>query len=331
MNLANIKTFASSRTGLWTGAALVGATATAAWVQRRARRAERAHPPEGRLLNIDGVRLHAVERGEGSPVVLIHGNAVTHRDFAASGLIDRLARTHRVIAFDRPGYGHSSRPRDRLWTPSAQAKLLHEALAELGVSRPVVVGHSMGTMVAIALALDHPEDVRRVVLLGGYYYPSARIDAMLTTPVALPVLGDVMRYTVTALSARLMLDRMVDGMFAPQEAPPNYLRVLSREMLVRPVQLRANAEDAAFRIGQAKANSERHHELRMPVAIIAGSDDRVVDVATHSERLHAELPGSTLTIVRGAGHMVHHAAPDEVVAAVDRFELLRAAPTKEAA
>jgi pimeloyl-ACP methyl ester carboxylesterase len=155
------------------------------------------------------------------------------------------------------------------------------SLAQLGVERPVVVGHSMGTMVAVALALDYPEDVRRVVLLGGYYYPCARVDAMLTAPVALPVLGDVMRYTVTALSARLMLDRLVRGMFAPHDVPPNFLGVLSREMLVRPVQLRANAEDAAFMIGQAKANSERHHEPRMPVAIIAGADDRVVDVAAH--------------------------------------------------
>ena len=69
----------------------------------------------------------------------------------------------------------------------------------------------MGAMVALALALDHPEDVRRLVLLGGYYYPSARVDALLTAPVALPVLGDVMRYTVTAVSARLMLKRLVRG------------------------------------------------------------------------------------------------------------------------
>jgi hypothetical protein len=114
--------------------------------------------------------------------------------------------------------------------------------------------------------------VSRLVLLGGYYYPSARVDALLTAPVALPLLGDVMRYTVTALSARLMLDGMVEAMFAPREVPGGYQTTLSREMLVRPVQLRANAEDAAFMIGQAKASSERHHELQMPVAIFAGGE-----------------------------------------------------------
>jgi pimeloyl-ACP methyl ester carboxylesterase len=331
MTRSQLQNLATSRSGLWIGATVLGAALTAAWVRRRARRAERDHPPAGRLLDIDGVRLHAVERGEGPPVVLIHGNAVTHRDFEASGLIDRLARRHRVIAFDRPGYGHSSRPRDRLWTPTAQAKLLHAALARLGVDRAVVVGHSMGTMVALALALEHPDDVRRLVLLGGYYYPSARVDALLTAPVALPVLGDVLRYTVTAVSARLMLDRVTRAMFAPQEVPGHFLPMLSREMLVRPLQLRANAEDAAFMIGQAKANSARHCELRMPVAILAGDHDKVIDFEAHSERLHGDLPGSTLTVVHGAGHMVHHAAPDEIVAAVDRVELPQAAPVPHAA
>ncbi|HVE88601.1 MAG TPA: alpha/beta hydrolase, partial [Burkholderiaceae bacterium] len=242
------------------GGAVALAAITASWVRRRARRAERENPAEGQLLDIDGVRLHCVERGTGPPVVLIHGNMVWHRDFHASGLVERLARNHRVIAFDRPGFGHSTRPRDRLWTPTAQAKLLHAALEKLGVERPVVVGHSMGTMVALAMGLDYPADVRKLVLLGGYYYPSLRIDALLTAPVALPVLGDFMRYTVTALSARVMLKRAIKAMFRPREVPVDFLPTLSREMMVRPVQLRANAEDAAFMIGQAKANSERHHQ-----------------------------------------------------------------------
>ena len=321
MKASRLRTFARSPRGLLTGAALLGAGLTAAWVERRARRAQREHPPEGRVLAIDGVRLHVLDRGQGPAVVLIHGNTVTHRDFVASGLVERLARDHRVLAFDRPGYGHSSRPRDRLWTPSAQAALLRAALVELGVERAVVVGHSMGAMVAMALALDHPDAVSRLVLLDGYFFPSARIDALLTAPVALPVLGDVMRYTVTAVSARLLLKRLVEGMFAPEDVPRGYLATLSREMLVRPLQLRANAEDAAFMVPEAAKSSGRHQELRMPVAILAGSDDRVVDRAAHSERLHGELPGSTLRVVAGAGHMVHHSAPEEVVAAIDRFPL----------
>ena len=311
------KTFAPSRAGLITAAAVAGLAATAVWVEVQARRAERDNPPEGEFIDIDGVDLHYLERGDGPPVVLLHGNAVTQADFSACGLMDRLAQHHRVIAFDRPGFGRSTRPRDRLWTPAAQADLLRGALERLSVEQPVVVGHSMGTMVAMAMALNYPQDVRSLVLIGGYYYPSLRLDALLTAPVALPVLGDAMRYTVTALSSRALLDNMAKAMFSPQDVPANFFPVLSREMMLRPVQLRANAEDAAFMVPAANAMSSRYHELSMPVTLIAGEKDKVVAMESQSVRLHDELPHSTLHTVPEAGHMVHYLAQDLIMKAVD--------------
>ena len=312
------KPLASSHAGLIaTAAATVGLAVTAAWVEVQARRAERDHPPEGEFIDIDGVDLHYVERGDGTPVVLLHGNAVTQADFSASGLMDRLARHHRVIAFDRPGFGHSTRPRDRLWTPATQAELLRGALERLSVEQPVFVGHSMGTMVAMAMALNYPQDVRGLVLVGGYYYPSLRLDALLTAPVALPVLGDVMRYTVTALSSRVLLDKMVKGIFSPRDVPANFFLEVSREMMLRPVQLRANAEDAAFMIPAARSLSSRYPELAMPITLIAGEEDLVVPMAGQSVRLHEELPHSELYTVPGTGHMAHYVAQELIVKAVD--------------
>ncbi len=316
MNLRIIKDLGTSRAALATGVAL--AAATAMWTALKARRAQREHPPQGRFTTIDGVRLHYVECGEGPPVVLLHGNVVSLEDFNASGLIERLAVDHRVIVIDRPGYGHSERPRDRLWTQTAQAKFIHAALRKLNVERPIVVGHSMGAMVAVAMALEYPDDVGGLVLLGGYYYPTARVDALLTTPVALPVLGDVMRYTVTAVASRAMMKGAVKTMFLPNSVPPEFFATLSREMMLRPSQLRANAEDAAFMIPAAAASSARLKELRLPVTIIAGANDKVVDTAAHSSRLHREVPGSQLIEVPGVGHMVHYLVLEQIVAAVGK-------------
>jgi hypothetical protein len=68
-------------------------------------------------IEVDGVRLHYSDRGAGQPVVLVHGNAVAGDDWNTSGVADLLLRDgHRVIAFDRPGFGHSGRPRGRAWT-----------------------------------------------------------------------------------------------------------------------------------------------------------------------------------------------------------------------
>ena len=117
MNSSRFKDLATS-SGALTGVAVAATAATAAWTEYKARRAEREHPPKGLFTEIDGIRLHYVDRGDGPPVVLLHGSAVTLNDFNASGLIERLAKDHRVIVlFDRPGFGHSNRSRSKLWTP----------------------------------------------------------------------------------------------------------------------------------------------------------------------------------------------------------------------
>jgi pimeloyl-ACP methyl ester carboxylesterase len=314
--MTSAKNFSSARAGMLTGAAALAAAGTAAWVQQRARRAEREHQPSGRRIEIEGVALHYVERGNGPPVVLIHGNTVSSADFEASGMLDRLALNHRVIAFDRPGFGHSDRPRDRLWTPATQGELLHAALARLNVDRPAIVGHSMGTLVALAMAIDKPAQVGALVLLGGYYYPSVRVDAFLTAPVAAPVLGDVMRYTVSALFARATITHMVKAMFAPNDIPPDFFPAISREMMLRPLQLRANAEDAAFMVPAAASIARRLDGLRMPVTLCAGAADGIVDPEAHSGRLHRDVPHSRLIVVPNCGHMVHYEVPDKIAAAL---------------
>ena len=88
----------------------VGALAISALVNDRlARNAERANPPAGQFLEVNGVRLHYVERGSGTRLVPRHGNGSMIQDFESSGLIDLAAKKYRVIVFDRPGFGHSDR------------------------------------------------------------------------------------------------------------------------------------------------------------------------------------------------------------------------------
>src|ERR1700744_1615862 len=134
-------------------------------------KAERSNPPKGRFVEVDGVRLHYVEYGSGVPVVLLHGNGTMLEDFGSSGLIDLAAKDYRVLAFDRPGFGHSSRPRGTVWTALEQAKLLKRALEHIGAANAIVLGHSWAASVAIAMGLEFPDFVRGLVLASGYYYP----------------------------------------------------------------------------------------------------------------------------------------------------------------
>ena len=311
----------SSSNSLWkwgAGAAAVGAAFAGAAVlnRRRAKAAERHNPPIGSFVTVDGVRLHYLERGEGPTVVLLHGNGTMIEDWLASDIFDELAKTHRVIAFDRPGFGHSERPRSRVWTPAAQASLLAAALRELTVERATVVGHSFGTLVTIAMALDNPTLVSRAVLIGGYYYPSVRGDVLFASQPAIPLLGDVMRYTVSPLLGAAMTPSINDKLFDPAPVAEGWTDRFPIEMTLRPSQIRAEAAEAAMMIPAAAALSKRYEELYVPVTIVAGSGDRIVDVANQSERLHAALPQSEYTAVSGAGHMVHHTASQMIVGTI---------------
>jgi pimeloyl-ACP methyl ester carboxylesterase len=305
------------------GLAAVGAALGAMALANRhlAERAEAAHPPEGRFVEAAGVRLHYVEAGRGPPVVLLHGNGSMIQDFASSGLIERAARRHRVIAFDRPGYGHSERPRHTIWTDRAQAALVAAALAELGVRKATVLGHSWGCSVAVALARFHPEAVGALVLASGYFYPSVRADVVAASGPAVPVLGDVLRYTVAPFLARLVWPAATRKIFAPAPVPSRF-DGFPKAMAVRPSQIRASAAEAALMIPDAYAASGHYAALDLPVVIIAGEGDRVVDIDDQSGRLHDEVPGSILHRVPDCGHMVHQTAPDAVMAAIDEASAL---------
>jgi pimeloyl-ACP methyl ester carboxylesterase len=298
-------------------AAAVALAAAAVVNHRLARKAERDNPPTGRLIDVNGVQLHYVERGEGTPLVLLHGNGSMIQDFEISGLIDRAARQYRVIAFDRPGFGHSKRPRGTAWTAAAQADLLRDALARIGVESAVVLGHSWGCSVAMALAQRHPASVKGLVLASGYHYPSVRLDAVALSVPAIPIIGDIIRYTATPILSRLLWPLLTRRLFAPAPVPERF-KAFPREMSLRPWQLRASAAESALMVPQALAARPDYAELKIPVAIIAGDGDRLVNPEAQSARLHDEIRQSSWQCVAGTGHMVHHSALDATMSAIER-------------
>ncbi|MEA2789496.1 MAG: hypothetical protein QOG73_1902 [Acetobacteraceae bacterium] len=301
------------------GLALAGANALIA------RRTDKRHPPRGPFLTVDGSKLHYSDRGDGTPIVLIHGNAVTGDDWNTSGVADLLLRTHRVIIFNRPGFGHSERPRGTVWTPSRQADLIHGALLQLGIERPVVVGHSLGTIVALAMAERYQSDIAALVLLSGYYFWTLRPDTLMVIPGALPLLGDILSYTVSPLLGWMQMPMLKWLMFSPAPVPDRFQAEYSTAVALRPSQLRATSVDGALMIQGALSLRARYKDLTLPVVIIAGEGDKVV-FKRMSERLHAVLANSALHIIEGAGHMVHHFTPREVVAAVERVAAIPGPP-----
>ena len=165
-------------------------------------------------------------------------------DFVLSGLVREASKRYRVIAIDRPGYGHSERPRRFRFGAAAQAGLVRKALQALDVHRPIVLGHSWGTLVAVALALDYPEVPRSLVLASGLYFPSARLDAPLMGAPGLPLIGDLLSRTLSPLAGRALWPGFLRLIFGPAPVPPAFAAAFPAWLALRPGQLRAVGEDA---------------------------------------------------------------------------------------
>ncbi|KAB1072746.1 alpha/beta fold hydrolase [Methylobacterium planeticum] len=294
-----------------------GAVVRQARAGQRALEAEQVSRPSGQFVDVDGLQVHYIARGRGRPVVLIHGNGTMAEDFVISGLVDQLAKRYRVIAIDRPGFGHTERPRHRIWTAAAQARLVHRTLECLNVERPVIVGHSWGTIVSLSLAVQAQRELRGLVLLSGYYYRSQRADVTMIAPLAVPGVGDAARSLMPAALGHLLAPQVFRQVFKPQPVPARFKARFPVGISIHPTQARASAEDTASMNAAASQLQPHYAKLRLPTAILTGEADAIVDATAQSARLHAEVAGSTLAVLPGLGHMIHYVAKPQIVRAVD--------------
>jgi pimeloyl-ACP methyl ester carboxylesterase len=257
--------------------------------------AERRNPPIGSFIECEGLRLHYLERGDpsGPCVVLFHGNGSMIQDLLISGIVDRLASRYRVLCFDRPGFGYSQRPRMRIWTATSQAGLFVRALGQLGVHDPIVLGHSWGALVAVAIGLQNDYPVRGLVLASGYYFPTWRWDFWMMSGPAIPVLGDLVRYTIAPIISWAILPALFRKLFAPRSIPENFMHHFPSSLTIRPKQLRAAAEESAFLIPEATRLQSRYSSIRCPVHIFHGTGDQLIEPEQAVYTRRSAAPTST--------------------------------------
>ncbi len=292
-----------------------------AWVRRRARaheaRAEAAHPPEGHMLDIGGHRVHAVTMGTGPDLVLIHGASGNARDMTHA-LAPRLAARYRVIALDRPGLGYSDRIDPGGATIVQQADLLARAAAELGAPRPIVLGHSYGGAVALAWAVHWPDRMAALVPVAAPSHPWKGPLPWLYRITAHPVLGPLAIPALTAFVQDSLVERQIRAIFAPDPVPQGYIAHIGAGLTLRRHTLRANARQRAGLKAEITRLHHHYPEIAVPTEIVHGTADTTVGLDIHARQLVRDIPGARLARLPRVGHMPHHAAPDAVIAAVDR-------------
>jgi pimeloyl-ACP methyl ester carboxylesterase len=127
---------------------------------------------------------------------------------------------------------------------------------------------------------------------------------------------------VPSALGHLLAPQVFRHVFKPQPVPARFKARFPVEISIKPTQARASAEDTASMNTAAALLQPHYSKLRLPVAILTGDADAIVDADEQSRRLHGEVAGSTLTILPGKGHMIHYSAKGQIGRAVDSLMAL---------
>ena len=297
------------------------------------RRVERLYPATGRFMEVEGCRLHYIERGpDGAEplgtIVLLHG-ATSNLVEAMLGLGSALAPRYRVIAFDRPGHGWSRRRRGIGGAqPAWQAAVIAGALRRLGVRNAVIAGHSWSGAVVPHFGLDHTDVAGALFILSGVTHPWPGGYISWYNRLTASPLGWLFARTL-AIPIGLMLFRSAARKsFSPQPVPPGFLEKAFIPLVLRPAAFHANSRDIAVLHDAVTRQSARYGEIRLPAVVMGGDRDEIVWTDLHSRSFARDVAGAELVVLPGVGHLPQYARPDLVLSAIEALAG-RVAPAAE--
>jgi pimeloyl-ACP methyl ester carboxylesterase len=276
----------------------------AIFTARTTRQVENALPPRGRFIDVDGARLHYIEAGSGPPLVLIHGLAGQHGNFTHS-LLGHLEKGHRAIVVDRPGSGYSARAAGASATIAAQARTISRFIEALGLRRPLIVGHSLGGAIALSLAVNHPEQVGGLALIAPVTHLPKEVPPIFRgLAIRSPFLRSVVARTLAVPISIRNRHTVLESAFGPQPVPRDYGTKGGGLLNLRPTSFINASRDLMAAHDESGDLTVRYGDIKVPVGVLYGTADRILDPAAHRAALVAKLPKVDCELIDGGGHMI---------------------------
>jgi pimeloyl-ACP methyl ester carboxylesterase len=273
------------------------------------------HPEHSWFTTIGGVRIHYQEAGnEQAPaLILIHG-------FISSNLVwsdvflPLAAAGYRVIAPDLPGYGYSDKPSDGRYTINAQAHAVLRLMDRLGIEKATIVGASYGGAIAATIALDNPERVERLVLVGAVTNDEPKKKLLLRIS-CLPIIGDIV--TPLFLGSRWVLRKRTEQVYRRIGHPLDEHKLEARHHLLAT----ANVHRAMIRTARRWSANRITREaslIRQPTMLVWGDEDTHIPIH-EAFYLRDAIPNAKLIIFRHCGHLPPTEHPEKFVEVVADF------------
>lgn len=265
------------------------------------------------------VATHVESWGSGEPILLIHG-ASSHIGTWRPTVIPMLRERFRVVAYDRPGMGHTEQRPAGADTLAVQARVAAGVIEASGLHKPVIVAHSWGGAVALRLALDRPDLVSGLVLIApvAYEWPGGVSWHFYWS--SNPLVGGLFNHVLAQPFAGGAVKQGMADSFRPNTPPEGWLEKAEVALAAEPGPLRANGEDMVAAKREVAAQQARYAEIKVPVAILVGDGDTVVSPTIHSLRLAETLPKARIEVLRGVGHLPQEVAPDSLMKLLEWVE-----------
>lgn len=285
----------------------------------RIRRAEKLAPMRGKLVTgRDGATIHVETHGpvRAQPLIMIHGMSGSTYDMTHS-LVPELEDKFRIYVVDRPGFGHSpmlEHGEDLI----SQARAIREAVFALDSRKPIVLGHSYGGAVTLAMALDAPESLAALVLLSAPSHPWEDAPEWSYRLLTTPIVGPIATWLTAAYAPKPFIRDQVEGVFTPQSAPDGYVEANQPMLVLRPSTFMLNARQRIALKAQLADMELRYPTIGLPIESVHGTADPIVPHHIHAIPLDNAMQVNRLMELDGVGHMPHHCALADVEHAVSR-------------
>ncbi|KRB67823.1 alpha/beta hydrolase [Noviherbaspirillum sp. Root189] len=271
------------------------------------RKIEAAFPPAGHFVDVPGARLHVSEtgNGKGPTLLLIHGLGGQMANFTY-GVVERLSAQYRVVTVDRPGSGYSVRDSATRADLSTQARAIAALIDKMQMGPTVVAGHSLGGALALTLALEHPKNVAGLALIAPLTHmpEGGEVPAAFKgLTIASPLLRKIVAWTLALPVSIRGRDQILAQVFGPDAVPHDFATRGGGLLGLRPSHFLAASADLQALPAAMPSLMSRYAELRVPVGILYGREDRILDWKINGQAMVDKLPGTRLTLVSG-GHML---------------------------
>jgi len=233
----------------------------------------------------------------------VHGLCGNLRNFAYLDL-ERLAQSHRVIVIDRPGAGRSVRGADSAANIYAQARMVAQCIETLGLDKPMLVGHSLGGAIALAVGLNHPQVIRRLALIAPLTHaesapPGVFKGLVLPSPFMRKLVSWTLAIPLSIINSR----KAIDAVFAPEAMPKDFPFKGGGLLGLRPHVFYAASSDLVSAPEDLPDMERRYASMTVPVDVLYGRGDRILNVKRQGEALKQRLDRVNLRVIEG-GHML---------------------------